>query len=167
MKNQTMSLLDEPDTALMADPALPVQRILVVDDDSMICQLNSDVLSSHGYVVDVAEDGADAWEALQFNTYDLMITDNSMPNLSGVDLLKKIYAVRLPLPVIMATSTVPTWELANHPWLRPAAIMLKPYTIDELMETVKSLLSPSSAADGMIMPPPKGRTQPPNDDLRA
>ena len=89
MKNQTMSLLDEPDTALMADPTLPVQRILVVDDDRMICQLNSDVLSAHGYIVDVAEDGADAWDALQFNTYDLMITDNSMPNLSGVELLKK------------------------------------------------------------------------------
>jgi len=167
MKNQTMSLLDEPDTALMADPTLPVQRILVVDDDRMICQLNSDVLSAHGYIVDVAEDGADAWDALQFNTYDLMITDNSMPNLSGVELLKKIYAIRLPLAVIMATGTVPTWEFANHPWLRPAAIMLKPYTIDELMQMVKGILNSSSNTIDLFAPPLNRRTQPPTDDLRA
>jgi DNA-binding response OmpR family regulator len=166
MKNQITYQLDEPDAALIEDPTLPVQRILVVDDDSMICQLNSDVLSAHGYIVDVAEDGADAWDALQFNTYDLMITDNTMPNLSGIELLKKIYAVRLPLPIIMATGTVPTWEFANQPWLLPAAIMLKPYAIDELMETVKGILSPGSAAGGMIMPF-NGRTQPPTGDLRA
>jgi DNA-binding response OmpR family regulator len=167
MKNQTMSLLDAPDSALMSDPALPVQRILVVDDDRMICQLNSDVLSSHGYIVDVAEDGADAWDALQFNTYDLMITDNSMPNMSGVELLKKIFAVRLPLAVIMATATVPTWEFANHPWLLPAAIMLKPYTIDELLQMVKSILSPSSAVGDVFAPPPNRRIQPPTDDLQT
>jgi DNA-binding response OmpR family regulator len=167
MKNQTISLLDAPESALIEDPTPPVQRILVVDDDSMICQLNSDVLSAHGYIVDVAEDGADAWDALQFNTYDLMITDNTMPNLSGIELLKKIYAVRLPLPVIMATGTMPTWEFANQPWLLPAAIMLKPYAIDELLQMVKGILSPSSAVGDVFAPPPDRRIQPPTGDLRS
>ena len=116
------------------------QRILVVEDDRDIRQVNAMVLMHSGYAVDMAEDGAAAWEALQANRYDLLVTDNNMPRLTGMDLLKEVRSAGMKLPVIMATGTVPTQELAQNPWLEPVAPLEKPYAADLLLETVKNVL---------------------------
>jgi len=87
----------------------------VVEDNRDLRQLNAGMLIHSGYAVEVAEDGAAAWEALQANRYDLLITDNNMPRLTGIELLKKLRSARMGLPVIMATGTVPTQELAQNP----------------------------------------------------
>ena len=116
------------------------RRILVVEDDDDIRRLNTEVLIHHGYRVDAAEDGAVAWDALQLNSYDLMVTDNAMPKVTGVELLQKLHAARMELPVIMATGSFPNTESKRHPWLQPAAMVLKPYTIDELLVAVTEVL---------------------------
>ena len=95
----------------------PPDHILVVEDDNFFRRLNAAVLAQSGYEVDTAEDGAAAWQALNTDSYDLLITDNRMPKVSGVDLLKKLRAARMVLPVIMATGTLPKEELARYPWL--------------------------------------------------
>ena len=118
----------------------PPHRILVVEDDRDLRQLNAGALIHCGYAVDVAEDGAAAWEALQANGYDLMITDNKMPKLTGIELLKKLRSARMGLPVIMATGTVPTQELAQNLWLEPVTTLAKPYATDQLLDTVKDVL---------------------------
>jgi len=115
-------------------------RILVVEDDRERRQVNAMVLTHAGYAVDMAEDGAAAWEALQANQYGLMITDNHMPKLTGVELLKKLRSARMGLPVIMATGTLPTQELAENPELEPVAMLAKPYAPDQLLDTVKEVL---------------------------
>jgi two-component system alkaline phosphatase synthesis response regulator PhoP len=116
------------------------RRILVVEDDPLIRRLNSEVLIYSGFKVDTADDGATAWEALYAHNYDLMITDNNMPKVSGVELLKRIHATRLALPVIMATGTLPELEFSQSPWLQPNAVLLKPYTFHELLAKVKMVL---------------------------
>lgn len=116
------------------------QRILVVDDERDIRQLNAEGLGCAGYQVDTAEDGAAAWEALQLQHYDLLITDNEMPKLSGVGLLQHLHAAQLTLPVIMATGSSPEEELAQQPWLPIEAVLLKPYTMEELLDVVKNVL---------------------------
>jgi acetyltransferase-like isoleucine patch superfamily enzyme/CheY-like chemotaxis protein len=118
----------------------PSHRILVVEDDRDLRQLNASALINSGYAVDVAEDGAAAWESLQANHYDLMITDNKMPKLTGIELLKKLRSAHMGLPAIMATGTVPTQELAQNPWLEPVTTLAKPYVIDLLLDTVKEVL---------------------------
>ena len=140
MKNNH-DVCEQPDPTRQF-PANPPQRILVVDDDHESRRLNAVVLSRCGYEVDVAEDGAAAWAALNGEGYDLMITDNTMPRLSGIELLKKLRSARLGLPVIMATGTLPTQEFALTPWLQPDATLLKPYTIEQLLGTVKMILHP-------------------------
>jgi DNA-binding response OmpR family regulator len=118
----------------------PPHRILVVDDDLAIRQLHTSSLLRCGYEVDAAEDGAAAWEALGAATYDLLLTDNTMPKVSGVELLKKLRAARMSLPVIMATGSFPQEEFTRYPWLRPAATLLKPYTIAEMLRKVAEVL---------------------------
>jgi len=130
----------ERDGAPLQSQTSPPYRILVVEDDSSIRQLNSRALKRSGYEVDAAEDGAAGWEALNTDSYDLLITDNVMPRVTGVELLKKLRFCRMALPVIMATGSLPEAEFTRYPWLRPAAALLKPYTIAEMLRTVKKVL---------------------------
>lgn len=119
----------------------PSNRILVVDDDMLIRQLNAKVLSLFGYQTETAADGAAAWEALQANSYDLLITDNNMPKVSGVELVKKVRSARMALPVILASGALPTQELDRNPWLQPVATLVKPFSSGQLLETVKEVLA--------------------------
>jgi len=140
MITKEISHVMKPDAAALLKPNNPPPRILVVEDDADTRQLNAEVLINSGYDVDAAEDGAVAWEALQKKTYDLLVTDNEMPKVTGVELLKKLHAVHKALPVIMATGTAPKHEFVQNPWLHPAAVLQKPYTSDEFLETVRAVL---------------------------
>jgi len=126
-------------------------RILVVEDDSVLRRLNAEVLICSGYQVDAADSGATAWDALQVNDYDLMITDNNMPQVSGVELIGKMHAAGLAIPVIMATGTFPTAEFTKSPWLRPVCLLLKPYSMDALLSAVKDVVSAPSSASPEIL----------------
>lgn len=140
VKGNLASLLCETPGAPGQSQPEPRPRILVVEDDDDIRRLNTEVLSQHGYQVDAAEDGAVAWAALQADRYDLMVTDNAMPKVTGIELLKKLRAARMTLPVIMAAGTIPMAEFLRDPCLQPAATLLKPYTLDELVGTVREVL---------------------------
>ena len=147
-----MTVKKKPQTSRKIPPPYQSQlrsrhHILVVEDDEDIRRLNNEVLSSFGYKVDTAADGAIAWDVLQLNRYDLLVTDNSMPKVSGVELLLKLHAAHIALPVILATGTIPTEKLRSHPWLQIDATLLKPYTPEELLASVRKVLS---ATDGII-----------------
>jgi DNA-binding response OmpR family regulator len=118
------------------------RRILVVDDDDAIRRFNFEALSSSGYHVEAAVDGAAGWEALNANKFDLLITDNNMPKLTGVELIKKLNEARMPVRVILASGVPPAEELE----LRLAAILPKPFTLEELLGTVKKVIG--AAGDG-------------------
>jgi len=143
------------------------QRILVVEDDAAIRQLNTEILACSGYHVDAAEDGAAAWDALQRNTYDLLVTDNEMPKVTGVELIKKLQDTRMFLPVIMATGALPDEKFADYPCLQPAVTLLKPYTFDELLNAVKAVLRATSNALGEVAPPANGQILPRANHFRV
>jgi twitching motility two-component system response regulator PilH len=124
----------------MTNQKRPAHRILVVDDEVAIRQLNTEILSGSGYHVDTADDVASAWERIQFIKYQLVITDHAMPKATGVELLKKMHAARMDVPVIMSAAIVPYDDFARSPWLQPSAILLKPYVVTELLKTVKEVL---------------------------
>jgi CheY-like chemotaxis protein len=118
----------------------PTRRILVVDDDPDTRQLSVDVLVSSNFDVHASVDGADAWEALRVKHFDLVITDNQMPRMTGIELIEKLRYTRLPLPVIMATRQLPTLEFERKPWLLPDAMLQRPFSNDVLLVTVKKVL---------------------------
>ena len=131
---------EAPAVTPLQQPTSPPHRILLVDDDLYIRELNAGVLIRSGYQVDTANDGADAWKALNDQSYDLLITDNKMPRVTGLELIKKLRSEDMALPVILASGTVPVEELNRHPWLQLDATLPKPFTIAELLATVKKVL---------------------------
>jgi two-component system OmpR family response regulator len=131
----------------------PSHRILVVDNEPLIREISTEVLIHSGYLADAAEDSAAAWQALNNDYYDLLVTDHNMPKVSGVGLLKKLHAARMSLPVILMTGAPPTEELKRQPWLQIDAVLLKPFTVEELLITVKKVLRPPVGTCERIKPP--------------
>jgi two-component system response regulator (stage 0 sporulation protein F) len=127
-------------------------RILVAEDEPDIRRLNTEVLADSGYQVDAAEDGAIAWDALNENQYDLLITDYEMPLVSGLELLQKLHDSSMEVPVIMATGTLPHHQSDWRPWLQIKAILLKPYTFTQLLGAVKNVLNPVAVNHPEIAP---------------
>jgi CheY-like chemotaxis protein len=124
--------------ALAPDQSKPNSRhhVLVVDDDELMRQVSSRVLILSGYQVDTAEDGDAGWKALHAVSYGLLITDNQMPKVTGVELVEKCRGERMTLPIILASGAPP----AATESLQLAAILLKPFTGDRLLRTVKAVL---------------------------
>jgi CheY-like chemotaxis protein len=131
---------DDDNISQIYRPDSAPQRILVVDDDNDTRQLSVDVLAGHGYDVEAATDGAAGWEALQNYDYDLVITDNKMPRMTGIEMLEKLRAARMSLPVIMATGFLPKYEFERRPWLKPDIALQRPFTNDALLAAVKKIL---------------------------
>jgi DNA-binding response OmpR family regulator len=125
----------------MVAQKMPTHRILVVDDDPETRQISVDVLVKSNFEVHAAVDGADGWCWLRDKHFDLVITDNKMPRMTGVELIEKLRYIRLSLPVIMATRQVPTMEFQRKPWLLPDATLQRPFSHDDLLMTVKKVLS--------------------------
>jgi DNA-binding NtrC family response regulator len=80
------------------------RRILAVDDSEINRHYLRKILESEGFDVETATEGRSAWEALRAQTFHLVITDLRMPELSGLDLLARVRAERLPVGVIMLTA---------------------------------------------------------------
>ena len=81
------------------------ERILVVDDESGIIRVQKAALEKYGYRVTVTTDSLEAWSTIQQNVkkFDLLITDQTMPFLTGVELSKMVLSLRPNLPIILCT----------------------------------------------------------------
>ena len=70
----------------------------------------------------------------------MLITDTDMPKMSGVELVEKLRSARMTLPVVLASAILPTEALNRNPPLQLAATLPKPFTMGELLGTVKEVL---------------------------
>ena len=156
-----------PTRSLLPYETKPRKRILVAEDNYAVRLFSTELLTDAGYEVDAAEDGEVAWDNLQLNDYDLLITENEMPKFSGVDLLRKMFAARMILPVIMVSETMPTDELKQQPWLHVEAMLDKSYAVTELLATVRNVLLASHGAHDEAALPSIWQSQPSAVGLRV
>ena len=125
---------------MSAAKAAAAHRILVVEDDSTILQLSVLMLVRAGYQVSAVEGTQAAWEALQSASYDLLVTDNQMPGMSGLELVSKLRSAQIGLPIIVASGGIEAEEFAQNQSLQPAISLPKPFTADQLLESVAESL---------------------------
>lgn len=118
----------------------PRARVLVVDDDANILLLHTAVLSRSGYQVETAVDGVAAWDALRTGGFDLLITDCNMPKLTGMELIEKVRAAKMLLPIILMSGTLLPSELDQNAAQQSVATMAKPFTIQQLLATVNRVM---------------------------
>ena len=80
-----------------------LRKVLVVDDDPVVGKSFKRVLSGKGYIVVTAEDGYDALQKLQSETYDAVFTDLRMPGMNGLEVAERIKARQPWVPVVIVT----------------------------------------------------------------
>ena len=127
----------------MADAKTKKKRTLLIDDETDFLEIMGAHLESWGYEVVRASNGDDALKALAEEKPDVIILDYVMPDINGVELLKKIRRVNKSIPVIMFTARPDTDVMSETKKLNISAFVpkLSPY-----VDTQKSLKSALSMA---------------------
>jgi len=116
-------------------------RVLVVDDEYVICDACELVLSEAGCKVDHETTGQSGITAIQDKAYDLVLLDLKLPDIDGMEVLRKIGAMNSSPRVIIMTgySSISNAVLAMK--LGAADYLLKPFTDDELVSAIEKALS--------------------------
>jgi len=109
-----------------------VTNILIVDDDRSLRKMLAFVLGKEGYGVEEAVNGVDALKKLKGRNFDLVISDIRMPDLNGIELLKKIKTHDPEMPVIMITAYATTNDAIEAMKLGAEDYIMKPFSLEEL-----------------------------------
>jgi CheY-like chemotaxis protein len=111
-------------------------RILYAEDNPSLRFCLSERLRLAGYEVTAAEDGEQAWIALQAGSYDLLITDNQMPGISGAELILRLRRRDRALPIIVVSSDLEFFTESRCQLLQIAAVVPKPFSLGQLCHAV-------------------------------
>ncbi len=124
--------------------ALPtgVERILFVDDEEALLEMVRDMLESLGYHVTVAKHPTDAWNLFleDPSRFDLVMTDQVMPDATGVMLAQEMLRVREEMPIILWTGYSETVSADEAKEAGIREFVMKPIAKKELAETVRRVL---------------------------
>ena len=113
-------------------------RVLIVDDETALLEVWSEVLTDAGWAVETASDGASALEILLRSAFDTILTDIDMPGLDGLQLLRAIRTRDLDVPVVLMTGhprTETAIEAVEQGALR---YLVKPFSADILTSAVEA-----------------------------
>jgi DNA-binding NtrC family response regulator len=116
------------------------RRILAVDDQEFNRHHLRKILESEGFDVETVADGGSAWDELRARKYHLVITDLRMPELSGLDLLARVRAERLPVGVIVLTAYGDPAEALRAMKAGADDFITKPYDPERLRFLVRRIL---------------------------
>jgi CheY-like chemotaxis protein len=119
-----------------------VARILIAEDDADLRLLLRLVLHRAGHQVTEARDGVEALEALTRASFDVVLVDNVMPRMTGVEVLEAVQLLRRPdRPLMVVISALATRSDIRSYYVRGADDFLaKPFATDELVGRVQMLL---------------------------
>ncbi len=120
-----------------------MSKILVVDDSSTMRRIIINTLSRLGFKDTIpAADGVEAWEAYKNNKDDIsiIITDWNMPNMNGLELVKKVRSVDKKTPIIMVTTEGGKKEVITALKAGVNNYIVKPFTPQVLKEKLQAVI---------------------------
>jgi DNA-binding NtrC family response regulator len=132
------------------DEAAPRARLLVVDDEEPQRMMLAKILGRAGFQVVTAADGTEALSSLKDAPFDLMLTDQRMPSMDGLELLERVRRTRPELPIILMTA-YGTVSTAVEAMKRGASDYLtKPFERDELLVVVEKAIRHRRLEDEVV-----------------
>jgi PAS domain S-box-containing protein len=118
------------------------ERILFIDDEEALIEMSEEILTDLGYNVTSRMSSREALALLKEdpNRFDLIITDQTMPGMTGIELARQILAIRADMPIIMCTgfSELVDADKAKAAGIR--AFAMKPMTKREIAKTIRKVL---------------------------
>jgi two-component system chemotaxis response regulator CheY len=122
----------------------PNMRVLVVDDFSTMRRIIKNLLRQLGFTNIVeADDGTTAWDTLNRDKIDFIISDWNMPQMTGIDLLRKVRASDefADIPFLMVTAEAQQENLIEAVQARVSNYIVKPFTPDTLKQKIDKIFS--------------------------
>ena len=123
-------------------------KILIVDDEQPICDLIDMNLSAAGYACVAVQDGLAAIEAVEKNTFDLILLDIMLPGADGYDVMEYIRPFKVPVIFISAKHEVK--DRVKGLKLGADDYLIKPFDVTELLARVEAVLRRYNKADKVI-----------------
>jgi DNA-binding NtrC family response regulator len=118
------------------------EQILFVDDEKVILNTYQKMLTQLGYKVTLSVNGVEALELFRSdqNRFDLVITDFTMPNMTGTELARKLMRIRPDIPIILCTgfNALITPEKAKRLGIRE--FIMKPVKLQKMAQVIRSTL---------------------------
>lgn len=117
-------------------------KILFVDDEEVICSMAAEFLEMQGFIVDTYEDSREAFDAFcrDPDDFDIVITDQVMPKMTGIELLKNIIGIRSAIPRILCTGFSEELNHKDEKEVGIDAFFMKPYRFEDLIGQIKKLV---------------------------
>jgi CheY-like chemotaxis protein len=118
-----------------------VRKVLVVDDEQLVRKLVRRALEQRGHVVVEAPNGTSALAMFAEANADVMVIDLTMPDLDGIEVIKRIRATGSQLPVVLSSGYLNV--LADRPADRRLIdeFLTKPFTIPELIAAIEAAIA--------------------------
>lgn len=137
------------------------RKVLIVEDDQAIAELERDYLEVHGYEVTLRADGKQALEEAMEQQYDLIILDVMLPGMDGFDILRRIRETKF-IPVLMVSARKEDIDKIRGLGLGADDYVTKPFSPSELVARVKAHLERYDRLTGVAAgagssPVPKSR----------
>src|SRR3972149_5776157 len=111
--------------------------ILVVDDESDVCEMLVAILYGEGYVTDMANSGKDAIKKVKDGGVDFVLLDIMMTEMGGIETLQQIKAIRPGLPVVMITAYATLKTAQEAMSLGAYDYITKPFNLECVREVIK------------------------------
>jgi CheY-like chemotaxis protein len=118
------------------------ERILFVDDEPVLAMLGERFLTRLGYTPVIQTDSRAALAHFKDNPFDLVVTDLTMPHLSGIELARRLWELRPEIRIVLTTGYSATLDPQRAADLGFRDLLLKPYTVHGLGETLHRALKP-------------------------
>ena len=115
-------------------------HILIAEDDINLGTVLADYLQSKGYVAHHVNNGQEAWELLSKKHYDMLLTDISMPQMNGWQLIKTLRESNHDIPIIITSVKTDRQDIIRGYQLGCDDYMTKPYSMDILICKIEAVL---------------------------
>ena len=126
-------------------------RALLVEDDEKISHRISRALVSAGYVVEVANDGEDAWFRGDTENFDIVILDLGLPQMDGIQILKRWRAAGRLMPILVLTARGSWMERVEGIDAGADDYLPKPFEMEELKARLRALLRRSTGSAQVVI----------------
>ena len=133
---------EEPEETALLPEGKDLERILLVDDEDLILNTGQQMLEYLGYEVIIKKSSLEALKVFQLqpDQFSLVITDQTMPKMTGAELAKEMLRIRPEIPIILCTgfSEVMDQETAKSIGIRE--FVMKPFVFSEVADLARKLL---------------------------
>lgn len=133
-------------------------NILVVDDFSTMIRIVTNLLRELGFVnIDDANDGSKAWPMIQTGKYDFIVSDWNMPEMTGIDLLRKVRADKnfKDMPFMLITAEQKRSQILDAAQAGVDGYIVKPFTAATLKEKIDKIAERKSLEKRGVISKPK------------